>query len=216
MGIDKAYKLYVFDLDGTLVDTRTDIARALEIALSEAGYDVPSHEQVVSVIGGGSVNAVRQLTGLEGDDLAPHLARFMACYDEVCSDNTTVYDGGYALLERLRDSGAVLALVTMKSKTPTHKILKRHKLDMFDTVITFDDVEKRKPEPDSFLKLLDKYGVGASNALMIGDTVTDMRYAKAAGVDVCAMTYGYGITKEVLAEQPEYVLDSLLDFCESK
>jgi phosphoglycolate phosphatase len=212
MGIDKTYKLYVFDLDGTLVDTRTDIARALETVLSGAGYDVPTREQVISVIGGGSENAVRKLTGLTGKALMPHLSKFMALYEELCSDNTRVYDGGIALLERLKAQNAVLALVTMKSKAPTYKIMQRHGLSMFDEVITFDDVERRKPDPDSLNKIMQKYDIQSNDALMIGDTVTDMRYAKAAGIDACAMLYGYGVTNEVLAENPQYALSSFLEF----
>ncbi len=212
MGVDKTYKLYVFDLDGTLVDTRTDIARALEKVLSGEGYDVPTREQVISVIGGGAENAVSKLTGLAGDALTPHLSKFMALYEAMCSDNTRVYEGGIGLLERLKAQRAVLALVTMKSKAPTYKIMQKHSLNMFDEVITFDDVEKRKPDPESLNKILNKYGISKEDALMIGDTITDMRYAKAAGIDVCAMLYGYGITDDVLAENPEYALSSLLEF----
>ena len=83
---------------------------------------------------------------------------------------------------------------------------------MFEEVITFDDVEKRKPDPDSLQKMMKKYGVGQKDTLMIGDTVTDMRYAKAAGVDACAMLYGYGSVDEVLAEAPQYALGSFLEF----
>ena len=142
----------------------------------------------------------------------PHLSEFMALYEAMCSDNTRVYDGGIALLERLRARNAMLALVTMKSKAPTYKILQKHGLNMFDEVITFDDVERRKPDPDSLLRILDKYSILKEDALMIGDTVTDMCYAKAAGIDVCAMLYGYGITNDVLAENPEYALSSFLEF----
>jgi phosphoglycolate phosphatase len=83
---------------------------------------------------------------------------------------------------------------------------------MFDEVITFDDVERRKPDPDSLNKIMQKYDIQSNDALMIGDTVTDMRYAKAAGIDACAMLYGYGVTNEVLAENPQYALSSFLEF----
>ena len=212
MGVEKKYKLYVFDLDGTLVDTRTDMAQAYGSVACDAGRDMPSRQQILSVIGGGSVNAVRKLTGMDGDDLKLYLNKFKTLYDEVCADNTTVYEGAYDLIERLRAQGAVLALVTMKFRAPTHKILKKHGFDMFDEVITFDDVDKRKPDPDSLIRVMDKYNILPSKTLMIGDTVTDMRYAAAAGVDACAMTYGYGVTEEVLAESPRYVLDSFCDF----
>ena len=212
MGVEKRYKLYVFDFDGTLVDTRTDMARAYGSVAYAAGRDVPSRQTIESVIGGGSVNAVRKLTGLDGDDLKPFLDAFKLLYDAVCADNTTVYEGAYDLLERLRAQGALLALVTMKYKTPTYKILKKHGFDMFDEVVTFDDIEKRKPDPDSLIAMMDKYNVRPSEVLMIGDTVTDMRYATAAGVDACAMTYGYGVTAEVLAESPRYKLESFCNF----
>ena len=212
MSIDKRYKLYVFDLDGTLVDTRVDIARALKKTMKASGFGEPDLEQVVAAIGGGAKNAVCMLTGLVGDDIRPVLDVFKKTYDEMCSDNTCVYEGGETLLNTLKSEGAHLALVTMKLRYATHKILRTHGLDMFDDVIAFDDVEKRKPDPESFLKLLSKYKIAPKDALMIGDTVTDMRYAKAAGVDACAMTYGYGITEDVLDENPKYKLDSLLEF----
>lgn len=212
MGIDKKYKLYVFDLDGTLVDTRVDIARALKYALDASGFEAPDIDQVVTAIGGGARNAVSMLTGLDGGALAPILDTFMKTYEDMCSDSTAVYEGGEALLRRLGQEGARLALVTMKSKNPTHKILETHKLDMFDDVVTFDDKEKRKPEPDILLELLKKYHIGPGDALMIGDTVTDMKFAQAAGVDACAVTFGYGVTEEVLAQEPKYSINSFLDF----
>jgi phosphoglycolate phosphatase len=143
----RTYKLYIFDLDGTLVDTRLDIARALQKTLQDAGLPVPNLDEVSRAIGGGAKNAVSMLTGLMGEELQPHLERFTKDYEQMCADNTTVYEGGEALLRRLKDEGAYLALVTMKFKVPTLKILDAHGLDMFDAVLTFDDVKKRKPDP---------------------------------------------------------------------
>lgn len=216
MSITKKYKLYIFDLDGTLVDTRPDIARALQKMMVDAGFEAPSNEDVVACIGGGSKNAVKKLTGLEGDAITPHLASFMQSYEEMCSDNTTVYEGGIELLNLLKQQGAVVGLITMKSRNHTLKILDKHQLDMFDEVVTFDDVEKRKPYPDSLLSILNKYDIDPSEALMIGDTVTDMKFAKAAGVDACAMEYGYGLTSEVSEQRPNYLVKSFYDFFKDK
>ncbi len=205
------YKLYIFDLDGTLVDTKPDIARALQKMLEEAGLPVPNLNEVARAIGGGAKNAVSMLTGLEGDALLPHLALFNEEYERMCADNTCVYEGGEALLLRLKEEGAKLALVTMKYKAPTLKILAAHGLDMFDAVLTFDDVSKRKPDPESLFILCERFGVDTADVLMIGDTVTDIRYAQAAGADCCAVAYGYGETEDVLALKPTYVVESLLD-----
>jgi phosphoglycolate phosphatase len=112
----------------------------------------------------------------------------------------------------LAAQGAVLALVTMKAKAPTHKILGVLGLNVFDEVIAYEDVERRKPDPESLIALMDKYGVLPEDTLMVGDTVTDMRYAAAAGVDTCAMLQGYGVAEEVLAEHPRYALQGFKEF----
>lgn len=208
----KTYRFYIFDLDGTLVDTRPDIARALQKTLEAAGLSVPDTDGVSRAIGGGAKNAVSMLTGLTGEALRPHLEFFTNEYEKLCCDNTAVYEGGDALLRRLKKNGAYLALVTMKLKVPTLKILAAHGLDMFDAVITFDDVDKRKPDPDSLFKLCDRFGVDAADTLVIGDTVTDIRYAQAAGADCCAVEYGYGETSDILALSPTYAIKSLLEF----
>ncbi len=205
------YKLYIFDLDGTLVDTRPDIARALQKMLEEAGLPVPNLDEVSRAIGGGAKNAVSMLTGLSGDAVLPHLALFNEEYEHMCCDNTCVYEGGEELLRRLKDGGAKLALVTMKFKTPTLKILDAHGLDMFDAVLTFDDLSKRKPDPESLFALCERFGVAAADVLMVGDTVTDIRYAQGAGADCCAVEYGYGETSDLLALEPTYAVKSLLE-----
>ena len=207
----RSYKLYIFDLDGTLVDTKPDIARALQKMLEEASLPVPNLNEVSRAIGGGAKNAVSMLTGLEGDALLPHLALFNEEYERMCADNTCVYEGGEALLRRLKEAGAKLALVTMKYKAPTLKILATHGLNMFDAVLTFDDVSKRKPDPESLFMLCERFGVDTADVLMIGDTVTDIRYAHAAGADCCAVAYGYGETEDLLALKPTYAVESLLE-----
>ena len=209
MGIGKAYRLVVFDLDGTLVDTRVDIARALQQTLTEAGYPRPDMERVIASIGGGAKKAVQTLTGLSGDALDEQVAVFLKIYERLCSDNSAVYDGGEALLRRLKDKGAKLALVTMKAKIPTHRILQKHGLTMFDEVVTYDDVEKRKPDPDCLHRMLDKYKIAPRDALMIGDAATDVQFAHAAGADACAAQYGYGDAAALMMERPEYAISRL-------
>jgi len=207
MAFDKTYKLYVFDLDGTLVDTKLDIARAMQKALGDAGYPKPGLDEVERAIGGGARAAVFRLTGLEDDALAPLLDAFIEVYKEVCCDNTVVYEGAADLLKTLRAKGAKLAVVTMKPRFPSHKILKHHGLyDLFDAVVTFDDVEVRKPEPDSMWMLQKRFGISPEDTLMVGDSMTDLGYAKAAGVDACAVTHGYGVLEDMKASSPRYMI----------
>ena len=212
MSISKAYKLYLFDLDGTLVDTKLDIALAMQKVLGDAGLYVPSLDEVEKAIGGGAINAVGKLTGMDDDALTPLLDAFIAAYEELCADHTEVYAGGEALLKRLKSEGAKLAVVTMKLRAPTHKILKHHGLlSLLDDVLSFDDLEKRKPEPDSLLALAQKHGITPQEVLVIGDTVTDIRYAQNAGADVCAVEYGYGELKDIVSLAPNRMVKSLFE-----
>ena len=212
MSLDRAYKLYLFDLDGTLVDTKLDIALAMQKVMVEAGFEKPSLDDVEKAIGGGAKNAVNKLTGLEGGALTPLLDAFVAAYEEMCADHSEVYAGGEALLRRLKGEDAKLAVVTMKFRAPTHKILKHHGLfGLLDDVLTFDDLEKRKPDPDSLLALMRKYDLKPEEVLVVGDTVTDLRYAQNAGVDACAVEYGYGELQDLKALAPRYMVKGLIE-----
>ena len=208
--LTKDYKLYAFDLDGTLVDTRTDIALSMKAVMNDAGLMDATDDEIRAAIGGGAKKAVQRLTGFEGDKLDYYVGVFEKKYEELCSENTTVYEGGEELIKRLKNEGKLLAIITMKARVPTQRILKRHGLfELFGDVIAFDDVEKRKPDPESFFKLLDKHGLKSSDALMIGDTTTDINYAKNAGADACAVKFGYGQNEDLEGLNPEYVINSL-------
>lgn len=212
MGKVKKYKLYVFDLDGTLADTKDDLGRGFSEVVVSHGYKKPSEEEVIASVGRGIANAIGRLTGLKENVPAQYIDEFTEIYDRICCDNVKLYEGARELLIRLKKEGARLALITMKPKIPAWKIIKYLEIDIFGDVVTFEDTDKRKPDPDSLFKLLEKYGLQQCEALMVGDSSTDIQFAKAAGVDVCIMEYGYGNKEEMCALRPEYLLKSFSEF----
>ncbi len=213
MTVKKKYRLYVFDLDGTIADTRKDIGRAFTKVIEKQGFGRPSDKEVTAAIGRGAKIALKKLTGIEEDSKLETLVElFIIEYDKICADNVTLYEGARELLFRLKNEGALLALVTMKAKNSTWKIIKEKGIDIFNEVVTYDDTEKRKPDPETLLNMFEKYSLKPDMALMTGDSITDMKYAKAAGVDFCVVEHGYGDIEELKAHNPNYILKSLLDF----
>ena len=95
------------------------------------------------------MKALERLTGLKGAAAEPLIVRFLEIYDDICTEHTVLYPGVRELLARLAAQGAVLALVTMKARIPTHRILSALNFEVFDEVIAFEDVDRRKPDPDS-------------------------------------------------------------------
>jgi phosphoglycolate phosphatase len=212
MSINKTYKLYVFDLDGTVADTKQDLGRALRAAVIAAGFEPPGEDKIVASIGQGAENSIRVLTGLGEDSLGPYVDYFMEKYDEFCCDNVALYPGISELLKRLKAKGAHIALVTMKFRSAVQKILKCLSLDIFDEVISYDDAKKRKPDPESLFMLMEKFGAAPGETLMVGDSITDLKYAKAAGVDACILEHGYGRMSEIIPLEPDYIIKDFFEF----
>lgn len=212
MGKVKEYDLYVFDLDGTIADTRADLKTALAESVKAAGFPEPSEEDVVASVGRGALNSIKKLTGLDEKSAGAYLDIFKETYEKVCCDNAKLFPGVKEFLYGLKGRGKRIALVTMKYRIPALKVLRFLGIDIFDEITAFEDTEKRKPDPESFIKLLDKYGIEPESALMVGDSITDIKYAKAAGTDVCIMLHGYGNREEIMAAKPQYLLNSFSEF----
>ncbi len=100
----------------------------------------------------------------------------------------------------------------MKFKSAAHKILKYLDIDIFDRVITFEDAARRKPDPYSLYLLLGEFNIPKESALMVGDSVVDLKFAKAAGVDVCILGHGYAEAEDIIAGCPEYMIKDFSQF----
>jgi phosphoglycolate phosphatase len=204
----------LFDLDGTLIDSRRDIAASVNHTLSVLGRAPLSVERVERMVGDG----VRQLlTRAYGPMDEPTLQRaleiFLPYYQDHCVDSTSLYPGVMETLHSLKGKG--LAIVTNKPLAHTEKTLKALGLDShFPVVLGGDSLPRRKPDPDPLWEALRRLDVPAANALMVGDSPMDIQAARSAGVRVAAVSYGFRTGEELKACSPDFLIGAFTELRE--
>jgi len=189
-------KAVVFDLDGTLIDSLPDIAFAFNQLLLENGRRQLPPEEVRVMVGDGAATLVRRgfeaTGGVEADRLAALSERFVAIYEPISAERTRPWPGVVAALDALRAAGWRLAVCTNKPGGPTREILTSLGLaGYFGAVLGGDAVPFRKPDPRHVLATLEAAGAAAADAVFVGDSPNDINAAKAAGVPVIAVSFGY-------------------------
>lgn len=211
--------LFVFDLDGTLVDSRRDIADAANAVLVECGHPPHSEEAIGGMVGEGAAVLIARAFAA-ADALAPPdaLDRFLRAYDTRLLAHTRPYDGIVPLLDALQARGT-LAVLTNKPIGATRAILAGLGLDRFfgPRVLGGDGPHPRKPEPAGLLQLAQATGYTPEQTMMVGDSIIDFRAALNAGARACLVRWGLGI--ESLQDAPlratDIVIDSPLDLLAS-
>ena len=206
----------VIDLDGTLVDTLPDIAAALNLTLVGAGLEALAPVEVRHLIGGGARALVEKGFAARGIDLEKrdHDARldaFLSHYADVRAERSAPFPGAVDALESWRSEGRALAVCTNKPKPIADIVLADLKLDhYFDVVIGAEEGRPRKPDPAMLLRCLDAVSGSPGDAVLLGDTQTDLKTARASGVRVALFTFGYS-KDDVRSLGPDAVLASWAD-----
>lgn len=205
-----------WDLDGTLVDSATDLATALNALLVEQGQHTHAVDKVRPMIGHGVAKLVERgfrAAGAPLDDAAVErlVPRFMTLYSACATDQTHLIGSARDVLEYFYHAGIPQGLCTNKPEQVTRKILQA--LDIagfFSTVIGGDSTAARKPDPLPLVTCLERLEAEPSAALMIGDSGADVGAARAAGVPVVLVPDGYtGVPAESLGA--DWVVDRLAD-----
>lgn len=205
----------LFDLDGTLVDTLGDFAAAIGRVLQERGR-APLPEAVVEpLVGrGGAWLVARVLEAVEGSApegaaLEAAVARFRAHYAAVNGSHARVYDGVREGLAACAARGLVLGCVTNKPTTAAVDLLRRLGLAAAFALIQGGDRHGLKPDPAPLLGAARELGVEPVRVLMVGDSVNDARAARAAGMPVALVTYGYNHGRPAREVDADAHLDTL-------
>ncbi|MDF7807319.1 HAD-IA family hydrolase [Pontiellaceae bacterium B12219] len=186
-------QLIIFDLDGTLIDSRADLTAGINHMRNHYGLDSLSLETVSGYIGDGVRKLVeRSLQGADVD-VDEALAINKEYYFSHATVHTALYEGVEAGLSDLTKAGHTLALLTNKPGDPSRDILRHFGLDdCFSAIIGGGDVPHLKPEPDGVFRCLELTHTDPSTAWMVGDHHTDLAVAKNAGIRSALVTYGFG------------------------
>jgi phosphoglycolate phosphatase len=206
----------VFDLDGTLVDSLPDLQSALNEMLRGLGRRLLAPAEVQVMIGDGTPALVTRALSATGgkepnvDFEAAH-QKFLGTYQAAPTKLSRLYPGVRDTLESLRNSGARLAICTNKPQAATVAVLNGFGIAAyFNAVLGGDTVEFKKPDPRHLLAAIDRVGATTNHAVMIGDNENDYAAARAAGVPVILMRYGYlRVPPETVS--PDAWLDHFVD-----
>ncbi|MEL7536068.1 MAG: phosphoglycolate phosphatase [Pseudomonadota bacterium] len=206
---------FLFDLDGTLFDTAPDIADALDLTLTELGLPAAGRERAISWIGGGArVLLKRALPAAGADDADPDdvMPIFMRHYGTTNARTAMPYPGVDDTLSVLAGQGHRLGCVTNKPALFAHQILEASQLlDRFGVLIGGDTLIERKPHPLPLTTAISALEATVDETWMVGDSLTDMDAARAAGVRSAWVPYGYhrDTAQDVLA--PTVALQSFAE-----
>ena len=213
-------RLLIYDLDGTLIDSRRDIANAVNWTLEEMGFSALPQERVQCFVGSGVRNlmedSLRESGAFPDGEKTPELSKladraiqlFRRRYGNHLLEETRLYPSVMKVLETFRDRRQ--AVITNKPEDFSLTILEGLGIrNHFFSVLGGDAGFPKKPAPEGARELLRRAGVSAEEALLIGDSAIDVETGRNAGIATMAVTYGFGKRKEIEAASPHYLIDDL-------
>ncbi|RMF81232.1 MAG: HAD family hydrolase [Nitrospirae bacterium] len=204
-------ELLIFDLDGTLIDSKEDIAAALNQTLAESGLPQLAREVIYAHVGNGVFELIRGTVAAAGGDEGQAeavLGRFMEVYEARCLERTRLYPGAHEV--RVRFAGVPMALITNKSMRFTRPILAGLGIAAwFEPVLARDSLARCKPHPEPLLHCLARHGADPARTWMVGDGAVDIEAGRAAGVRTVGCLYGFRTEAELRAARPDALIRDL-------
>lgn len=206
----------VFDLDGTLVDSSTDIAWAANRTLEAYGYGARSLDEVVDNIGWGARMLLKRLMPEKTDEeITTAREAFLEFYGRHLSVHTTPYPGVEETLEGFGRKGKRMAVVTNKPAELAERLLKDLGMESyFDMVVGGDTYPNRKPHPEPLERVLEHLGVLPASAVFIGDSPVDCQAGRSAGARTIGVTYGFRGAGEISEAGFDALVDSFAELGE--
>jgi len=215
----KKPEMILIDVDGTLVDSVPDLAFCVDETMKDLDRPTWGDDAVRNWVGNGVERLVKRalLGTLEGEPeqtlFDKAIKIFLKYYDDNVCERSKLYPGVREGLELLKSSGYSLGCVTNKAEQFTLPLLKALDVDhYFSIIICGDTLSKKKPDPLPLLHAAEFFKVDPANCLMIGDSVSDVKAARAAGFQIICMSYGYNHGQDIRDFDPDSVVDSMVEF----
>ncbi len=203
-------KAVIFDFDGVVADTGRDIVASVRATQEQYGQPLLGHDVIMSFVGHGAKYLIdNTLSALPEDRLAEALSWYKAYYEAHPCDRTCLYDGFKEMAAGLSENGVGMCIVTNKPEVVTKLIVAKLGVEgYFTRIVGPESVKCMKPDPEGLLVCLDAMGVSAEDAVMVGDSYTDIQAGKAAGMHTCAVMYGYGDKDKLKAQNASFSVNS--------
>ncbi|MBE6842615.1 MAG: HAD family hydrolase [Ruminococcus sp.] len=206
------YKLIIFDLDGTLINSIDDLADAVNYGLNEMGYEPHETERFKTFVGNGAVKlcerALKKYTS-DTEQIKKLHELFSVYYDAHCMDKTYAYDGIKELLDKLKNKNISLAVASNKphefTKILVEKIFGK---DIFKVIMGKSDKLPAKPAPDIIHEIIKKADAKASQTIMIGDSDVDIMTAHNASISSIGCTWGFRTKTELINAGADFIVDT--------
>jgi HAD superfamily hydrolase (TIGR01549 family) len=204
-------QLIIFDLDGTLVDSKKDIANSVNFTLRSLGLEEKDDSLISSYVGRGIEDLIKKSLGEKNSAyFSKALDIFIDYIKKHAVDNTVLYPGVRDILEYFKDKKKVI--ITNRKYEIADIVLKGVGISgYFNEVIGGDDLDCMKPNSCPLDKVIQRFNIAKTAAAIVGDMDIDVLTGKSAGVLTCAVTYGIGKRADIIKAKPDYIIDNIID-----
>ena len=205
------YKAVLFDMDGTVLDTLGDLAAAVNHTLREFSMPERSIAEVAAALSNGAAYLIAHTVpaGTPKELTDKVLAAYAPYYDAHCDILTGPYDGIVPLMEKLRDRGVKLAVISNKQDTAVKPLAEKYFPGLLEIAVGESTEVRRKPNPDAVLAALRHIGVEREEAIYVGDTEVDLQTARNAGMECASVDWGFRTREQLVEIGAEHIFDTV-------
>ena len=203
------YSVVIFDLDGTLLDTLDDLADSVNHVLSVFGWPLRTRDEVMAFVGNGLRNLMKK--AVPDGEANPHFEEAAALqrtyYSSHSNIKTAPYEGIMELVERLREDGVIMAIVSNKRDNAVKDLRDAYFKGYIDIAVGESEGVRRKPYPDTVLKVIELTGKNKEECLYVGDSEVDILTAANAGIDCIEVSWGFRSKEQLIESGASIIVD---------